>query len=139
MDNIDNEQSRIEFGKKLRRLRKQKGLSAEELGEKLGIARTTVFGYEQGLRLPDMITVKRIAQYFNVSVDYLLGFEAKPPSHDVREVLSRSDLTWDGIPLTEEELKQARDFLSWVIRDKLPEWKQKEEQKKASKEASSDE
>lgn len=120
------EQQKIEFGKKLRELRKRRGLSAEQLGDKIGVARTTVFGYEQGQRIPDMITIKKIAELFNVTVDYLVGTQLKPPSHNVREVLSRSDLTWDGIPLTEEELKQTRDFLSWIIREKIPEWKEKQ-------------
>lgn len=133
----EDEQQKIEFGKRLRELRKRRGLSAEQLGDKLGVARTTVFGYEQGQRIPDMITIKKIAELFNVTVDYLLGVQLKPPSHNVREVLSRSDLTWDGIPLTEEELKQTRDFLSWIIREKLPEWKEK--QGGASNEAVSDE
>lgn len=131
------EQQKIEFGKRLRELRKRRGLSAEQLGDKIGVARTTVFGYEQGQRIPDMITIKKIAELFNVTVDYLVGTQLKPPSHNVREVLSRSDLTWDGIPLTEEELKQTRDFLSWIIREKLPEWKEK--QRGASNEAVSDE
>jgi len=132
-----DEQQKIEFGKRLRELRKRRGLSAEQLGDKIGVARTTVFGYEQGQRIPDMITIKKIAELFNVTVDYLVGTQLKPPSHNVREVLSRSDLTWDGIPLTEEELKQTRDFLSWIIREKLPEWKEK--QRGASNEAVSDE
>lgn len=130
------EQQKTEFGKKLRELRKRRGLSAEQLGDKIGVARTTVFGYEQGQRIPDMITIKKIAELFNVTVDYLVGTQLKPPSHNVREVLSRSDLTWDGIPLTEEELKQTRDFLSWIIREKIPEWKEKQS---ASNEAVSDE
>ena len=133
----EDEQQKIEFGKRLRELRKRRGLSAEQLGDKIGVARTTVFGYEQGQRIPDMITIKKIAELFNVTVDYLVGTQLKPPSHNVREVLSRSDLTWDGIPLTEEELKQTRDFLSWIIREKLPEWKEK--QRGASNEAVSDE
>ena len=132
-----DEQQKIEFGKRLRELRKRRGLSAEQLGDKIGVARTTVFGYEQGQRIPDMITIKKIAELFNVTVDYLVGTQLKPPSHNVREVLSRSDLTWDGIPLTEEELKQTRDFLSWIIREKILEWKEK--QRGASNEAVSDE
>jgi len=132
----EDKQQKIEFGKRLRELRKRRGLSAEQLGDKIGVARTTVFGYEQGQRIPDMITIKKIAELFNVTVDYLVGTQLKPPSHNVREVLSRSDLTWDGIPLTEEELKQTRDFLSWIIREKILEWKEKQ---LASNEAVSDE
>lgn len=59
-----DEQQKIEFGKRLRELRKRRGLSAEQLGDKIGVARTTVFGYEQGQRIPDMITIKKIAELF---------------------------------------------------------------------------
>jgi len=134
----DEQQQKIEFGRKLRQLRKQRGLSAEELGKKIGAAKTTIFGYEQGYRIPDMITIRKIAEYFGVTVDYLVGVDQEPPSHNIREVLSRSDLTWDGVPLTEEELKEVRDFLSWVIRDKIPDWEERRKDRGTTKEASSD-
>lgn len=117
---MDEQQMRIEFGKRLRHLRKQKGLSAEQLGERIGVARTTVYGYEQGARFPDLFTVKRLAELFGVTVDYLIGVEIQPPTHDLREVFSRDNLTWEGVPIKKNELKAIRDFTSWILRHKVP-------------------
>lgn len=58
---------------KLRELRKQKNLSMKELGSILGLAESTISLYENGKREPDIATLKKIANYFNVSVDELLG------------------------------------------------------------------
>ena len=58
---------------KLRELRKQKNLSIKELGAMLGLAESTISLYENGKREPDIATLIKIANYFNVSVDELLG------------------------------------------------------------------
>lgn len=61
------------LGRRLRLLRKERGLTQEELSDQLKLARTTYAGYEQGKREPDNITLDKIADYFEVSTDYLLG------------------------------------------------------------------
>lgn len=58
---------------KLREFRKQKNLSMKELGAILGLAESTISLYENGKREPDIATLIKIANYFNVSVDELLG------------------------------------------------------------------
>ena len=63
--------------KKLRELRKENKLTTKELGEKLSLSQSTISLYESGKRQPDLDTLKKIAQFFNVSVDYLLGKEDK--------------------------------------------------------------
>lgn len=59
--------------KNLSNLRKAKGLSQQKLGDEIGLARNTICQYESGNRVPDVDTLVKIAQYFGVSVDYLLG------------------------------------------------------------------
>lgn len=61
------------FNEILEELRKEKRITQRELAAKLGIARTTYSGYENGTRQPDQRTLNKIADYFGVSVDYLLG------------------------------------------------------------------
>ena len=58
---------------KLREIRKRCGLTMKELGEILNVAESTISLYETGKREPDNETLKRIADYFQVSVDYLIG------------------------------------------------------------------
>lgn len=61
------------FGKKLRDLRTEKGISQRELGNALGFCNQTVSFWESGQREPDLDSLVLIARYFDVSTDYLLG------------------------------------------------------------------
>lgn len=58
---------------KLKELRKRKNLTMKELGVQLNLAESTISLYENGKREPDFNTLTKIAYYFNVSTDYLLG------------------------------------------------------------------
>jgi transcriptional regulator with XRE-family HTH domain len=62
-----------QFGKKLRELRKEKGISQKDLGEYLNVCNQAVSFWETGSREPDLDTLRDIAKYFDTSVDYLLG------------------------------------------------------------------
>lgn len=61
------------FSKRLSELRKKKGFSQYKLADELGFSRGQVANYEQGTREPDYQTLLKIAEFFNVSTDYLLG------------------------------------------------------------------
>lgn len=61
------------FGQTLTELRKQRKLTQAEMAKILGVARTTYSSYEQGRRKPDDEIQKKIADYFEVSLDYLHG------------------------------------------------------------------
>lgn len=62
----------MNFGEKLQRLRKQKGLSQEKLAEPLGVSRQTVSKWELGESLPETENLKQLHRIFGVSIDYLL-------------------------------------------------------------------
>jgi repressor LexA len=63
------------FGANLKKLREDAGLSQEQLGEVIGVSKSTIGMYEQGKRMPNTNTIlKDIAAYFGVSIDYLVGF-----------------------------------------------------------------
>ncbi|MBP3930923.1 MAG: helix-turn-helix domain-containing protein [Peptostreptococcaceae bacterium] len=63
------------FGKKLKKLRMDNNVSAYKLCEDLHIHRGTLSNWETGKRTPDSDTLLKIANYFNVTLDYLLGNE----------------------------------------------------------------
>ena len=63
------------FGKTVRELRCEQGISQRELGNRLGVCNQTVSFWEGGQREPDLDTLVKIANYFEVSTDYLLGVE----------------------------------------------------------------
>lgn len=60
------------FGKRLRLLRKEQNLTQKSLGEKVNVSDRVIGYYESDERFPDKDTLNKIADYFDVSVDYLL-------------------------------------------------------------------
>ena len=60
-------------GDRLYELRSDKGLTQDELGAIIFKSKHCVSRYERGTRQPDLDTVRLMADYFEVSVDYLLG------------------------------------------------------------------
>ncbi|MGM9618324.1 MAG: helix-turn-helix domain-containing protein [Oscillospiraceae bacterium] len=66
----------MEFHEKLQELRKQKGLTQEELAELLFVSRTAISKWESGRGYPNIDSLKAISQYFSVSVDELLSGDA---------------------------------------------------------------
>lgn len=61
------------FGDKLKQLRESSGLKQEELGKIVNLSKATISRYEANTIEPNNETLKLIANYFNVSVDYLLS------------------------------------------------------------------
>lgn len=61
------------FGDRLKSLRKNSGYTQKELGEKLNVSGRVIGYYESNERFPDKDTLTDIADFFKVSVDYLLG------------------------------------------------------------------
>ena len=61
------------FGQRLRQLRNEKKLSLRELSKKINLSYSALGKYERGEREPDFHTLEKIADFFNVSLDYLLG------------------------------------------------------------------
>ena len=63
----------MDFSEKLQNLRKQKGLTQEELAAKLFVSRTAVSKWESGRGYPNIDSLKEISKFFSVSVDELLS------------------------------------------------------------------
>lgn len=77
------------------RLRELRGnAKQQEIADALGISRATLGYYENGDRKPDIEILAKIAEYFNVSCDYLLGFtDTKTQNMDFRHISSLTGLT----------------------------------------------
>lgn len=112
------------YGERLRSLRKKKGMTMEELSDELDLGRSTYAGYENEYRKPQLETIIRLADFHNTSSDYILGLTDNPQSkqdeNDFSLYLKNKNLNWNGVPLTEEELKPIKDLLEIVVRDRLP-------------------
>ena len=65
----------MEFNEKLQELRKQKGLTQEELAESLYVSRTAISKWESGRGYPNIDSLKATAKFFEVTIDELLSGE----------------------------------------------------------------
>jgi transcriptional regulator with XRE-family HTH domain len=75
-------------GERLKQLRLEQGLTQIQLAKYLNTTHSTVNRYEKGVHQPDMDTLNRLAEYFNVTTDYLLGrTEERNNSEKVSEAL----------------------------------------------------
>lgn len=79
-----------------KKIRKEYNISQVEFAKILNVASNTISQYETGLREPDIKTLIKIAKYFNISVDYLIGNE------EIKKDTVKSDLT--------EEEKQILNY-----------------------------
>ena len=77
------------IGEILKKLRTESKLSQWELGYKLGVSQQAVGQWEKGTREPDSEMVKKIANFFNVTIDYLMG-NSTGNTKNLRKVMSIS-------------------------------------------------
>ena len=80
------------FSINLRRLRHDYGLTQEELGEILNLAKSQISFYERGLSYPKADLVTRVAQYFNVPLTQLIETTIRPDFY-LREVVTGENIT----------------------------------------------
>lgn len=112
-------------GNRIAELRDQHGWTQEELAHSIGITRAALSHYEKNRRKPDYEILTKLADKFNVSIDYLIGRTKQPHiilDQEVREfvdqlelsdedLLKNFNLTIDGHSLTEEEAKRFIAFM----------------------------
>ena len=67
----------MNFGNRLKTLRIQKKLTQQQLADLLGLTKSVISAYENGLRYPAYDVLIKIARIFKVSPDFLLGVEIK--------------------------------------------------------------
>ena len=98
---------------KIRELRKEKGLTMKALGAKFALSESTISLYETGKHYPDIETMQKFADFFGVTVDYLLGREEaqtkKAPAPDL-EAEARERLVSLMMDYTPEEIRRIMDF-----------------------------
>ena len=100
------------FSKNLRHLRVQNGMTQEELGKLLNKDYSTVGKWENGTRSPIMEDVIKIADFFDVPLQELIGgtFIKSKSSNDFKKILKDKGLLDDNDNLTEEDAKKLIDF-----------------------------
>lgn len=94
----------MEFGKILAQLRKEKGLLQKEVATHLNMTVATISNYEKGVHLPDLNTLIVLADFFDVSTDYLLQRTSYKASIDTLNHHLSADYTVSDLLNTVVEL-----------------------------------
>ncbi|MCD5324743.1 helix-turn-helix domain-containing protein [Pontibacillus sp. HN14] len=120
------------IGQKLKYLRQREKLTQGELAEKLNISRGTYAHYELGKRNPDYETLNKIANFYNVSTDFILGRsyaessevkDAFDPLEELKQYLIDNNMqdmdlsfydlnSWKD--LTREDIEEIKNHFEWV-------------------------
>lgn len=107
------------FGERLRLLREENSLTQLELSKQTGIGNVTLSQYEKGTRNPDKDTIIKIAEYFDVTTDYLLGkSNVRKPKGITRFHLKDSMEVQDLPPEAIEEFENMLDYLHEKYKDR---------------------
>lgn len=117
------------LSKRLIELRKQKNKTQEDIAKVIGVTRPAYTAYERGLRTPDYDILVTLADYFDVSVDYLLGRTDNPnppskefnPLDEINKLLKKYDIDQSGFfdidkwkAMGPEEIKQLEDYFEFI-------------------------
>lgn len=101
----------IKIGENIKRLRKAKNATQEQIAEVLGISVTAVSKWERGETYPDITLLFPLAHYFEVTLDELMGYDEERIQAEIRAVLSE----YRGLWLTEPE--KARKLIKKAYKD----------------------
>lgn len=108
---------------RVRELAKKQGLSINQLEEKLNFGKNSLYGLKKSN--PNSKIIEKIADYFNVSTDYLLGRTDNPriasdevadyTTEDLRK-MARNAKTFDGKPLTDEDVDAITNIIEIYLK-----------------------
>ena len=93
------------LGKRIKSLRKEKGLTQEELGKRINVTKVSICCYEKDNRVPTLETLLALADVFNVDINYFLG-------NDEYIVAENSDKY--GISVATEEIEFIKEIRKYT-------------------------
>lgn len=92
----------VKLGERLKELRKEAGLTQQQVADRVWVSKTTIWYYEQSENDPSPEMIVKLAKVFHVTTDYLLGLEDKQRYLDV------SDLSEEDIDLLQHTIDVLR-------------------------------
>ena len=98
------------IGERIAQLRKNRSMSQFQLAKTLNIATSTLGMYETNKRKPNMEMLEKIADFFGVSIDYLLGRETSDKSDIDLDKAIDNAMSFDGKPVTEHDRKMMKQL-----------------------------
>ncbi|KAB3529594.1 helix-turn-helix domain-containing protein, partial [Alkaliphilus pronyensis] len=106
----------MSLGQIIRSLRKEKKITQEQLGKVLNVRKSTISQYENDINKPDTDMLKLIADYFNVSVDYLLGrTNSKDTLNNKKDMPTKAYHNLDKSGLSEEDIEKVVERQFYIV------------------------
>lgn len=105
-------ESRISVGNNIARMRKERKLTQDELASFLGVTKASVSKWENCQSYPDIELLPRIATYFGVSIDELVGYEPQMGKREIRSTCARL-----RVAFAEEPFARAHEKCQDLVRD----------------------
>lgn len=99
---------------RLKEIRKERNLTQKEFAEKLNISQQAISQYENGDREPKLETWQKLADFFNVPVDYLLGISKDSSTLTIDDLNPEEQDAYERITdLLSQEYPQTRPEFNW--------------------------
>lgn len=104
----------IMFNEILKKLRKQKGVTQSDIAKLFDVGYTTISNWETGFSEPSIEQIKILADYFGVTVNYLLGVDNADPIEKLKQALKEAGLYNGDDDMSEEDLKKALQIVDMI-------------------------
>jgi transcriptional regulator with XRE-family HTH domain len=105
----------VTFGQKLKALRVAKNISSEQLAEEVDVTKSLIWSYEINKKEPSSTHLIKIADYFEVTVDYLLDREKKKfdinLQNSIEDIIDNFIISIDDIQLSKDELLESIAYI----------------------------
>lgn len=117
------------FAERLKAERKKNNINQTQLAENLYLDRSSISKYESGKQIPETPTLEKLADFFDVSIDYLLGktdirnYDDNSSLNSINENLSANSLKtlaahFDDEEFTEDDLDDIENFIKFIVSKK---------------------
>lgn len=106
----------MQFALNIKKLREERNLSQKDVADHLGVTRQAVNSYECGRREPDYQTLIKLADFFTVTVDYLLGRSSYKGINNLEECETRYEehIPHDALEMSSKTASIEPELLEWI-------------------------
>ncbi|AJG57468.1 MULTISPECIES: helix-turn-helix domain-containing protein [Bacillus] len=104
------------FGENLKKFRNTRSLTQAELGDKVQLSRSQISNLETNFNEPDLDSLDRIASFFNISVDTLMGRKFTTSEKNLKNVLDEIQTVFAGLDESQREqfCKQLKFYTQFL-------------------------
>ncbi|MCY3031022.1 helix-turn-helix domain-containing protein [Aerococcus sp. Group 1] len=102
------------FSDNLTFYRRKKKLTQADLGKHLNVSPKTIGSWERGRTEPSLKMLEALANYFNISIDTLLGYSGYK-KNDLKNILRSEDLTYEGNEISEDNLRMISKLIKALL------------------------